>query len=61
METRNLVIICICIIAIVAVGTIVIAMTSAEETSLEVVSNSSLYDGDNFTVKLSANGAGIAN
>ncbi len=62
MKTKNLAIICICIIAVIAVGAVAIAMpTTAEETNLQVLSNSSLNSQDNFTVKLTADKNPIAN
>lgn len=53
MNSKNLIIICIAIIAITAIGSfIALNINTAKETNLEVLSNSSLYPGEEFKVKL---------
>ena len=54
METKNLTIICITIIAIVliVVGTIVFTSIQKEDSKIKVSSNSTLYEDGSLTVKL---------
>lgn len=62
MNSKQLAICCAAIIvAAVVVGSIIV-LTHAEETQIKILSNSSLYEGDNLTVQLTTvNGNPIAN
>lgn len=62
MNSNNLVILGFCIFLIVAISSaIIITVLSPEETNLEVLSNSSMYSSENFTVKLTSEGKLLAN
>lgn len=62
MNSNNLVILGFCIFLIVAISlAIIITVLSPEETNLEVLSNSSMCSGENFTVKLTSEGKPLAN
>lgn len=62
MNSNNLVILCFSIFLIGSIGSaIVFAVISPEETNLKVLSNSSMYSGENFTVKLTSEDNSIAN
>ena len=61
MKSKRLIIVCLIIILIVAVASFIsINFIFPKETNLEVLSDSSLYSDDNFTVRLTENGKPIA-
>lgn len=68
MELKNLVIICTIIILCAIVAAVAIVLNQSEEiqlneeTQIKVLSNSSLYDGENVTVQLTTeNGTALSN
>lgn len=62
METRNLAIICTVIVLCVLVGSFAVASNHPDKTQISVLSNSSLYDGENVTVQITTeNGTPVAN
>ena len=64
MDENRLTVICVVVIILVAIGvtSVYLIETSNDKTTLAITSNSTLYNGDLFTVKLAdENGVGIAN
>lgn len=62
MNSNNLVILGFCIFLILSISSaIIITVLSPEETNLDVLSNSSMYSGENFTVKLTSDDKPLAN
>ena len=64
MDENRLTVICVVVIILVAIGvtSVYLIETSNDKTTLAITTNSTLYNGDLFTVKLAdENGVGIAN
>lgn len=63
MESKRLIVLCAIIIICAAgiCGAAFITQTSQKDTEITVMSNSSIYCGENVTAKLTANGTPLAN
>lgn len=62
MDNKILVLVCAVILILAAIVSAFVFINPQEESSLTIISNATLYDGDNCTVKLTdENGLGIAN